>query len=61
MSAIPIPVEDFRLAGCAGKDALTRQHARQIVDRMNMRPRGTTKPNAYKCFHCGSWHVGARR
>lgn len=61
MIAIPIPVEDFRLAGCAGKDQLDRHTARQIAERMNWRRRGKQAAGGYHCDHCGCWHVGARR
>jgi hypothetical protein len=56
----PIPVEDFRLAGCDGKDRLDRQLAKQIVDRMSWARKSKMAPNAYRCDHCGHWHVGAR-
>lgn len=56
----PIPIEDFRLASCTGKDQLDRQTARQIADRMNWARKGKTAANPYRCDHCGKWHVGLR-
>lgn len=61
MTPLPLPVEDFRLAGCTGKDALDRRTAKQIEGRMNWARRNKTSANAYKCAHCGCWHLGARR
>ena len=39
---------------CAGKEALSQQVANDLV----RRARGW-KANAYRCQHCGFWHVGA--
>lgn len=61
MTALPIPVEDFRLAGCAGKDSLSRQQAKEISARMNWTRRNKQPANPYRCDHCGGWHVGVRR
>jgi hypothetical protein len=61
MTALPIPVEDFRLAGCAGKDSLTRAQAKEVSARMNWSRRGRLPTNPYRCDHCGGWHVGVRR
>lgn len=57
----PVPVADFHAAGCAGKDALTRQQAKQIADRMSWARKGKTAAIPYRCEHCGGWHIGARR
>lgn len=56
----PIPVEDFRLADCAGKERLDRGQAKEIAARMNWSRRNKVKMNSYQCRHCGSWHVGAK-
>jgi hypothetical protein len=60
MTALPIPVEELVLAGCAHKDPLTRQQAKAIVDRMNWARKSKHATNAYRCDHCGAWHVGAK-
>lgn len=56
MTLSAVPVEDFRLAGCAGKDSLTRTQAKEVSARRNRLP-----SNPYRCDHCGNWHVGVRR
>lgn len=56
-----IPVEDFRLAGCASKDSLTRTQAKAVSARMNWARRNRLPTNPYRCEHCGNWHVGMRR
>ena len=41
-------------SSCAGKDKLNAQQAREIAARVRTRP-----AHAYRCDHCGSWHVGS--
>ncbi len=43
---------------CQGKAGFPATQARQIAT--DMRRRGRKKVDAYRCGHCGLWHVGSR-
>lgn len=41
---------------CAGKEAMTAERAQTVARQIRRRKGG--RPNAYRCVHCSSWHVG---
>lgn len=42
--------DQFKQAGCEGKDKLTPNLARKLAQK--------TGRHSYRCEHCGRWHVG---
>ena len=44
---------------CEGKIAYESPHAAaRTMHRIRGQRRGKERPSAYKCEHCGSWHLG---
>lgn len=53
--------EPARLSMCEGKQQFAdRARAHMVAQAMNRRA-GRGNANAYRCRHCGSWHVGSAR
>lgn len=50
--------ERGRLAFCAGKEPLTAELARQIVQRQGRSKSRDKKRCAYRCPFCKAWHIG---
>lgn len=44
-------------SSCFGKCCLTADRAHKIARRISKRVK--SKMDAYRCAHCGAWHVGA--
>lgn len=54
MGQITLPVLATHERCCHGKVRFdTRKHARRVAKRM-----GKPGLNAYRCTHCGWWHIG---
>lgn len=53
--------EVARLSMCEGKQQFAdRARAHMVAQAMNRRA-GRGNANAYRCRHCGAWHVGSVR
>jgi hypothetical protein len=52
-----VSVQEHYVAGCFGKETLTRELAHKVAKRMARNPikRGV---EPYKCPFCKRWHVG---
>ena len=48
--------------GCAGKTAYRAFEADRVLAKLRKRGAGGRKAKiaAYRCFHCGQWHIGSR-
>lgn len=47
-----------REIACAGKDRLTADRAKEIAQRSRRHKDNGPHLAAYKCHHCGGWHIG---
>jgi hypothetical protein len=59
--------DDWQIAGCNGKEAFSDpQSARAVILRIKRnakssrlkRQRDFANREAYRCRHCGQWHIG---
>lgn len=48
-------------AQCEGKDPLPRSVAVKVARRMNKTAAQRRGVVAYRCPHCGKWHVGGQK
>lgn len=47
----------YAISSCRGKEAMLPAVARKVAKRMKRR---VPSAEAYRCKHCGLWHVGTR-